>query len=814
MKLIYGVLSSALLIAACSSCSDDYNPGGGSCGKINPQLDLDVNAISSRSTNTGRDASPITVNDLKLRLSATDGSYVKEWNSVAEFDNDELFKVGNYTLEAIYGSAEDEGFEKPYYYGSTQLTVKENKVTQAAINAELANSMVSIATTEAFRSYFTSYSFKAHSEGGSYLSYTSDETRPGYLRPGQVTITAEVTKPNGNSASVEAAVFVAEAKHHYTITIDVNDGNVGDAQLVITYDDMLDTEDVYIDLSDDIISIPAPEVIVSGFEAGTTYNFVEGMTEGFAPSLFINAEGGISSVVLTTQSTSLISQGWYNEIDLAAATAEQQAKLRSMGLGAKGLFGNKDRMAQVDFTGVIPFIKYMEGVDNTTTFTIVVKDKYSKVSEPISFSVAIEPIVIALAEDVTPSMGVSTMSVALTYNGVDVANKVTIQYKNSRGTWDNATITSVRAVAENSYIVDLDGIPANDTSVTLRAIANGKASAEVTIAKGGFTIASTANDMFATRARIVPTYYEQALEDAASTVSYSVSEDGVSFSSVSHTLESDGSAWLTGLPSGKTLTVMATINGKKARTEITTEEALQIPNGNLDADVATVASGSYWEEIEFSGWGTNNNMTTSQGAAYAYCRISGTIQTDDANSGKAALIRTVGWGSGNTAVGSSGGSGVTKYTDAGLLHLGATRSQRPTGYSDREGSVETDDLAPLGISFASRPSSMTFYYKYSPKNASDKGYAEIISIDANGNTIAINSVSLDAASGYTPVTINLTYPANAAKAAKVYVRFQSTHDRTYLAKTNDNFSGPGFANLSRGTYMGSQLYIDDIKLNY
>lgn len=36
----------------------------------------------------------------------------------------------------------------------------------------------------------------------------------------------------------------------------------------------------------------------------------------------------------------------------------------------------------------------------------------------------------------------------------------------------------------------------------------------------------------------------------------------------------------------------------------------------------------------------------------------------------------------------------------------------------------------------------------------------------------------------------------------------------YLKRTNDNFSGPGRANLSRGTYMGSQLYIDDIELIY
>lgn len=814
MKLIYGVLSSALLIAAGSSCSDDYNPGGGTSGKINPQLDLDVNAITSRSTSAGRDASPVSVNDLKLRLSSTDGSFVKEWNSIADFDNNELFKVGTYTLEAIYGDVEDEGFEKPYYYASTQLTVKENKVTQVSMNAQLSNSMVSIATTEAFRSYFTNYSFQAHAEGGDYVNFTSTETRPGYLRPGKVTVTADVTKPNGLSATLEAAVFVAEPKHHYTVTVDVNNGQAGDAQLVITYDDMLSQEDVYIDLSDEILSAPAPAVIAQGFEAGTTATVIEGSSDAAAPAFFINAEGGIKSVVLSTRSTSLIEQGWYNEIDLAAATPAQQSKLKSLGLDVKGLFGNIGQMAQIDLSGVLSHIRYLEGSDNVSEFTVVAKDNYSKVSDPLTFSVKVEPIVIGLSEDVTPSVGASTMTVALNYNGTDVARNVKIQYKNLRGTWSDATITKVTEVSDNNYIVEIDGIPADDTTVTLRAVAAGKESDEVTIAKGGFTIASTANDMFATRARIVPTYFDDDLEAAASSVKYEISEDGSNFTAVSHTMESDGSSWLAGLPSGKNLTVKATINGKIAKTEITTEEEWDIPNGNLDADVSIDGSASNWENIVFSGWGTNNAMTTSQGNNNAYSRISGTIQTDDSHSGKAALIRTVGWGSGNSAWGSSGSSGSTKYTDAGLLHLGATRTTRPDGYGNREGSVETSDLAPLGISCTSRPSSMTFYYKYSPKNSADLGYAEICVIDAAGNIITSKSVSLSASSAYQQRDINLDYPVDAAKAAKIYVRFQSTNDRTYLQKNDDNFSGPGFANTTRGTFMGSQLYIDDIKLNY
>lgn len=809
MKLIYGVLSSALLIAAGSSCSDDYNPGGGTSGKINPQLDLDVNAITSRSTSAGRDASPVSVNDLKLRLSSTDGSFVKEWNSIADFDNNELFKVGTYTLEAIYGDVEDEGFEKPYYYASTQLTVKENKVTQVSMNAQLTNSMVSIATSEAFRSYFTNYSFQAHAEGGDYVNFTSTETRPGYLRPGKVTVTTDVTKPNGLSATLEAAVFVAEPKHHYTVTVDVNNGQAGDAQLVITYDDMLSQEDVYIDLSDEILSAPAPAVIAQGFEAGTTATVIEGSSDAAAPAFFINAEGGIKSVVLSTRSTSLIEQGWYNEIDLAAATPAQQSKLKSLGLDVKGLFGNIGQMAQIDLSGVLSHIRYLEGSDNVSEFTVVAKDNYSKVSDPLTFSVKVEPIVIGLSEDVTPSVGASTMTVALTYNGTDVARNVKIQYKNLRGTWSDATITKVTEVSDNNYIVEIDGIPADDTTVTLRAVAAGKESDEVTIAKGGFTIASTPNDMFATRARIVPTYFDDDLEAAASSVKYEISEDGSNFTAVSHTMESDGSSWLAGLPSGKNLTVKATINGKIAKTEITTEEAAQLPNSKME-EWWMARSGGNWQfyyafaegtETSMQAWDTINEETTSEpgsgtfgGAAYK--ALSSTKPDASGHDGQCALIRTVAWGSGNTAAGSIS---AVDHISAGQLYLGKFNAigQTPN----------------YGYLFTSRPVSLSFWAKYQAQKSDDYGSAEIRVLDASGNEICSNSIDISTDHGNWGIfTMPLQYPVNAPKAASIVVIFKSTAHPN--GATKDYIKLPGFA-AGKGTeVIGGQLYIDDIKLNY
>ena len=75
-------------------------------------------------------------------------------------------------------------------------------------------------------------------------------------------------------------------------------------------------------------------------------------------------------------------------------------------------------------------------------------------------------------------------------------------------------------------------------------------------------------------------------------------------------------------------------------------------------------------------------------------------------------------------------------------------------------------------------------------------------------------MNLDATNTYTFKQIPLTYTAASAKGATLYVRFQSTNSMEYVKRTDSNFSGPGFANLSNGTFMGSQLYIDDVTLEY
>ncbi|MDE6317901.1 MAG: PCMD domain-containing protein, partial [Muribaculaceae bacterium] len=358
---------------------------------------------------------------------------------------------------------------------------------------------------------------------------------------------------------------------------------------------------------------------------------------------------------------------------------------------------------------------------------------------------------------------------------------------------------------DNNYIVTIDGIPAYEKTVTIHAVAGQKASDEVTIAKGGFLLTASENDMFATKARIVPSFYEQSLEDNASTIKYEISENGVNFTPVNHVFNPDGSAWLTGLPAGKQLTVMATVNGKKAKTEITTEKAAQIPNsdmegwnrdhggGNWDFYYAYAPDAPDTDKI----WDTMNEETTSSvGVAAAYTTTSGTRPADGA-SGQCALIRTVGWGAGNTAGGSLS---VVNNITAGQLYLGKFNAvgQQPD----------------YGYTFNSRPSELVFKAKYAAYKSDDFGSAEIYILDESGNKISHpDPINIGTAvSDWSEFSIPLSYPANAPKAASIIIIFKSTAHSN--GATRSYIKLPGFAASAKTETVGGQLYIDDIKLNY
>lgn len=824
-QLLKGACCVAALLAV-SACSDTFDPsrdsGDGGRMLLNVGVDRDVRApqkLSGRSaaSRVATEADHIDAGDLTLKMTSHLSGKVFTYK-LADFDPTTTFPIGRYTIDAYYGEEGKEDFAAPYYKGSTEVVLHENEATPVSLTATLANSMVSIVYGEDFKNYFPSYSVEIATSKGASIIHNNGEERAAYVEPGLITIYADVTKPNGVKGKLKAAEFTAEARNHYVVTMGLGAPSGGSA-ITVTFNSELVEETVEIDVSDQILLAPAPTLSAVGFTPGQEITIVEGTTTSGPLRMVATAIAGVASGRLTTEGASLITQGWPPVVDFPA-DAENLAKIEEFGIRPQGFRGTTTQMALVDFREGLSKLTYNASSDNRTKFTLTVTDKYNKVSEPMSFTVIVQELTLAVEKVYTPAVNEESMVVDMLFNNEDLRDFVRFEVVDNNGAYQRVVHERLEHVpGSNKYKVRIP-IPRSANDVVFRAVVLGNNSlslAPVTVVRTGVAIAYNEADVFATHAtmRILGNHASEYIRFAK----WFISTDGTNYTQVSsdNLSGSDGGEKISGLTPGTKYYVKAEANGGQSEpVTFTTEANIQLANGDMEQWSRTEGGTQYWwisypfaEGEANPVWNTLNQLTTSEGGTHAsptnrdgcaYSAISGTIETTDKHGGSyAALIRTVGWGGGNSAhwVAWETEMGTCENVTAGELYLGH--------YSNG---------AQYGTAFAVRPTSLSFWYKYAPKNASDQAFAKVVIRDAAKNVLATNEFTIGRTDAYTQKILALTYPVPCAKAASIEVIFKSSINDVNSQKNMDWLTPPPSLNLSDGTYMGSQLYIDDVTLNY
>lgn len=820
--MTYKLLSGLTVVAAAgllASCADTFDPGkDGREGRIMADFGLDTEVVTSATSGLSnlksRAAGEIQVGDLALDLTSADGNTHEHWNSVNDFPNAHLWPVGSYILEASYGNPDDEGFGKPYYYGKTDVTVRDGQPATVSLTAQLANAMVTVACSDAFKSYFADYE-TALITSNSTIAYPADATEPCYVKAADVTLQVKITKNSGTQATLTPKSFTAEPRHHYKLTLDVNGGETGEGELILKFDDMLDLEDEEIDLSDDLLNAPAPTMTATGFTQGTPVEFTAGTAPKDPRKVTVIARGGISSITMKTRSVSLIEQGWPAETNLAAGNTAELDLLKSLGLTTIGLTKGADKMAVIDFTDVLNHIEYIEGANNTTEITFEVRDRYSKESEPLTATLVIDKLDLVLSDGEPMTHGVDEAKFTMTYNGASIDN-IAIQYRNDRGTWEDTEATfTLKSRATSSYTVKAT-VPSTGKAAYVRAKVGTFISNELVINPTPYALEADARDIFARRGELTlidnPAYQPLSrglAADNAASAELQLSEDGGK-TYFTPTATHDGQKWsVTGLKANTTYRARAKVGTQYSLTaDFTTEQELPLANGNFESWTSTAHKETRVEWFVGGDiWGTLNPLTVKDAKTagnYAYTASSGTLPTDDAVSGKAALIRTIGWGSGTTCAGNT--STVTNV-DRGELFLGSWGS-----------TISREVLPVYGIPFTSRPASVSFQYKFTQVKEHN-GYVEARVLDAAGNTLSSASSQIGPQSSYTGMTLSFNYPAKSAKAATLVLIFRSTNlgpsiNGVDMGKNDLDLKFDANFIKSSSVHTGSELYIDEVKLNY
>ena len=829
-KLLKGACCVAALLAV-SACSDTFDPSGdsGDGGRmlLNVGVDRDVKApqkLSGRSaaSRVATEADHIDAGDLTLKMTSHLSGKVFTYK-LADFDPTTTFPIGRYTIDAYYGEEGKEDFAAPYYKGSTEVVLHENEATPVSLTATLANSMVSIVYGEDFKNYFPSYSVEIATSKGNSIIHTAGEERAAYVEPGVITIYADVTKPNGVKGKLKAAEFTAEARNHYVVTMGLGAPSGGSA-ITVTFNSELVEETVEIDVSDQILLAPAPTLSAVGFTPGEEITIVEGTTTSGPLRVVATAIAGVASGQLTTQGASLITQGWPPVVNFPA-DAENLAKIEEFGIRPQGFRGTTTQMALVDFREGLSKLTYNASSDNRTTFTLTVTDKYNKVSEPMSFTVVVQKLTLAVEKVYTPAVNEESMVVDMLFNNEDLRDFVRFEVMDNNGAYQRVVHERLEHVpGSNKYKVRLP-IPRSANDVVFRAVVLGNNSlslAPVTVVRTGVAMVFSDVDVYAKHATVSILGNHGA--QYALSAKWFASTDGTNYTQIpGGQVDVNGAnATINDLTDGTHYYLKVEANNAVSEPiEFTTESIVQLPNNKMDDWFIENGQTKYWWKSycgsdKNTPWGSMNLVSTSEGGSndrdlsdsrngMGYCAASGTDRTTDARSGNAALIKTVGWGQGNSAAGSLSS---IKRASVGQLHLGSS----PTQFVNTSGE-SYDGVIDYGYPFSSRPSSLSFWYKYQPKNSNDYGYAEIWLKSADGKIIAKETRNLTRADQYTEVVMNLPYTVK-QKAAKICVIFRSSANPDCYAINESNLTYPGFAASKDTQTVGSQLYIDDVTLNY
>lgn len=799
MKKVKLTSFGALAVLAVLTSCDESMYLGDMTGTILPNVTYDATVLGAPGADSRVSESDLTAEDLTLTLTSADGK-LSETFTVSTFPTERNFAVGKYTLTASYGDIDDEGFEKPAVYGSAELSVLEGKATQVDLTAVPSKAMVGIKYDESALNYFTELKASLHSAGGKTIEYATDETRYAYLKPGEVTVDVTFTKPNGKGGTLEVAKFTAEAQHRYTLGVALGGSGAGDAGITIQFDETLALDDVTVDISDEVLSVPAPELTLSGVGADNKLQIVAGSPLAEPLRVDIKALGGIKSAVLTTTGTDLnLPAGWPAEIDLATASADQQKTLTDLGFKNIGIFNNPGKLAAFDLSGVVAHLPATAESASPVTFALKVTDKNGKVAseEPLTFSVKVDKLALTLASpEGYAYAGEETVDVLVSYNGTaDLRDILTVKYLASTGTMKPTTIADVQpqSRASQTYVVSVVVPGDAQLPITLQATAGDITTDEVEIPQAPApVVAVNANDVFATSAWAVVS--SDSYDVTAKTIEIQIAKGNENF--VKATGEQNGAEFhiTGGLTPDTEYRLRAKVGALLSNTvTFTTEAAAQIPGSdmnswNTEQLTAGLFNANKWTKyIPASPWATLNDYTLSKiNGACIRSGAESTQSTDDSHAGKAAVVRTVGWDTATTF------NDCGQHT-AGELYLGS--------YSN--------GAANYGIPFTSRPSELKFWCKFSQFKDGESGVAEVEVLDANGKVIASGNLKPNN-TDYQQLSINLTYERGAKKAATLRVKFKSNAKEGLNKDDVQSYNG---GNTSIRP-VGSQFYIDDIELVY
>lgn len=832
-----------LEIVLLCSCVNDEKRSGAFGG-----MSLHLSANSSVTDVTTRSSEEVLPSIQDFSISVLQGDKVQaSWDKLSDYDEDTTFPVGSYTLKAFYGDIEKEGFDSPYYEGTTDFNIRGGETTPVETTCKLANTKISIEYTDDFKQYFKTYSSTVQAELGSEVSFSSGETRAAYVKSGRISVKLTFTKVNGGLSPTTVEVATIEealAQHHYHLQMNVD---AGKAMLSIVFDRVTEVRPITLDISDKALNIKPPYFTLTGFEkTSNDGNQWDGNPiESNQLSALLTSLGGFTKCILRTTSPNL--PDWPEEgFNLAALTPEDQALLDKSGVKLIGFGINQDQMGIINFTGLIPNLNITDNND-THLFYLSATSTYGKQSEDYVLNITTPKNFMLLPTDPVKMKSKEVTIPVKLKEGNPQNIKLYYRYYGVMTLINNTVITPIEG-KEGYYNIKASGIDMGVVAKDFQAEYNGLKSAIVSVAViiPSYSVILEPFHVWSYTAEmtIVPEYAED-MSNVMSAIEAYISLNGSTWTKVdAKDLKLDattGKAVISGLTPGTAYYFRTTCDdGTTYSIPVmqATESVVQLPDFT-------------------QGWANYFNETINKGGGYGYSGILGSSKKQDTrlltiedlndtwavvnqktaptnpktkntwyivasafNQNTGVMLRNVAWsdklGDPPSKYGSVSWSATTlndltppthEHRSAGKLFLGSYSYNHSTNV----------EIYNEGISFTSRPIKLKGTYTYVANNDQGGIVTVIVENREGGQTLKLaeGSEVLTATSSQKEFTVDLTYNTMfEKKATHLRVMFASSSNASNTQSVEDN-KIKTTDNKGEAISTGSELYIDkNIILEY
>lgn len=845
------ILLGIIVSMGLTSCSDE-NPWHGSDTEGSVYLNLMSDGrVMRHQTRADDTVSPVVpdISEFGVKLYNSDGSFSQSWNSVEKFNNENSFPIGDYKIEASFGDVDKEGFELPCFKGASDVRVSAQTTTDVEVVATLANAMVSVRYTDAFRDNFQSYSAAVQTPGHDWVVYAQNEDRPAYFSPEGDTpakLSITMTNDEGKKVTVEPANFVIEPRRHYVVTVNAT-GNVSSGNLLldIQFDDEVVNETVVISLGDELFNAPAPEVRAKNFtdkEELSLIEYEELMTD---PQFDIFAFAGFSEVNLNVI-TADYTPSFGAQVNLVGPSDLIQSQLTSEGVEVNGLFKNADKMA------VVKMKKFIENLPaGTYKVQLQAKDVMTRLSDPIEFTAKVEALEMELSTVGSADYRAEEITVDVSSNSSRFSNKVTFKVTGAGGNPVDAEIKSItpvtspsgiatRASLSNTYRYVLGIQPVTVSKIEVSALM-GKLSRTASFDVNAPEYTTTV-DAFARFAVIKVEGNTDIVKDVMANADIYNGETMIPAGNIKRDAQNNFII-VSGLDAASQYTSLKTVlNGfDHSLSSFTTEACADVNNGAFDSVEETININPINTGFKFGirfvvtsytqlksaivrstpqGWANLNALTCNPNSAFMNTWY---VVPSTYSENGAVVLRSVGYN--HNGPDHEGPTTIATYYSTN--HPEDSELNKAAGELFL-GSYSLNNRVD-GQSWTTRPSTLSFDYSYRANN-NEQGEAYIRILSASGAILSEQTVLLSNTASMVRKTVNLNGYPFGEKATKIQLGFKSTKSGVTPAINIPTGSALQEPQINRNNYLvntplittnqykavatGSVLTVDNVKLGY